>query len=148
EALALGLVDEVVASAGLADAARRRLTELAGKPAAAFASIKQLLRRPMLEEIDRTEAQSVREFVDIWYSPDTRRELEKIKIRPCPRRASNQSRRAVSPRGDAFYGRPTWFGRGRAGSSPRRTSSAHGGRVLQVFDSRSRAGWDSSFATG
>jgi len=81
EALALGLVDEAVAPGELADAARRRLEELASKPAPGFASIKMLLRRPVLDEIDRTEADSVREFVDIWYMPETRRELEKIKIR-------------------------------------------------------------------
>ena len=81
EAVALGLVDATVAPGELDGAARRRLVELAARPAPAFASIKGLLRRQVLDEIDRTEADSVREFVDIWYSAETRRELEKIKIR-------------------------------------------------------------------
>jgi len=81
EALALGLVDATVAPDELAGAARSRLAELAAKPPAAFASIKRLLRRPVLDEIERTEADSIREFVDIWYSPEMRLALEKIKIR-------------------------------------------------------------------
>ena len=42
---------------------------------------KLLLRRPILEEIQRSEAASIRDFVEIWYSAETRRELEKIEIR-------------------------------------------------------------------
>jgi len=32
--------------------------------------------------MQRREDMSIREFVDIWYSEETRRELQKIKIRP------------------------------------------------------------------
>jgi hypothetical protein len=32
--------------------------------------------------MQRREEASIREFVDIWYSAETRTELEKIKIRP------------------------------------------------------------------
>ncbi len=81
QALALGLVDATVADAALGDAARARLAEHTGRSPAAFSSIKLLLRQPILDEIERREAASIREFVDIWYSPEMRRELEKIKIR-------------------------------------------------------------------
>jgi hypothetical protein len=64
------------------DEARRWLHEHADKPPTAFRSIKLLLRQPVLEEIQRTEAASIREFVEIWYSAETRRSLEKIKIHP------------------------------------------------------------------
>ncbi|HUM10007.1 MAG TPA: enoyl-CoA hydratase/isomerase family protein [Myxococcaceae bacterium] len=80
QALALGLVDAIVPEVTLLDEARRRLQELAAKPPAAFRSIKLLLRQPVLEEMHRREAASIREFVEIWYSAETRRQLEKIKI--------------------------------------------------------------------
>ena len=81
QALALGLVDAAVPEATVLDEARRRLEEHTARSPAAFRSIKLLLRQPILEEIQRTEAASIREFVEIWYSAETRRELEKIKIR-------------------------------------------------------------------
>ena len=81
QALALGLVDATVPEDALLDEARRRLHEHAARSPTAFRSIKLLLRQPILEEMQRREAASVREFVEIWYSAETRRELEKIKIR-------------------------------------------------------------------
>ena len=39
---------------------------LAAKDAAAFRSIKFLLRAPVADEMARKEGQSVQEFVDIW----------------------------------------------------------------------------------
>ena len=82
QACALGLVDAVVPDAELSGEARRRAEDLSGKSSAAFGSIKRLLRQPTLEEIQRREEASIREFVDIWYSEETRRGLDKIKIRP------------------------------------------------------------------
>ena len=81
QALALGLVDAVVGDRELLDEARGRLEQLAGRPPHAFRSIKELLRRPLAEEIQQREEASIREFVEIWYSKETRTELEKIKIR-------------------------------------------------------------------
>lgn len=81
QALALGLVDAAVPESALLDEARRRLDELARKSGDAFRSIKRLLRRQVLEEMQRSEEASIREFVEIWYSKETRAELEKIKIR-------------------------------------------------------------------
>ena len=81
QALELGLVDAVVADGALLDEARRRLEQLAGRPPHAFRSIKALLRRDLAEEMQKREEASIREFVEIWYSKETRSELEKIKIR-------------------------------------------------------------------
>ncbi len=80
QALALGLVDATVPGASLLEEARRRLQELTAKSPTAFHSVKRLLRQPILEEMERREPGSIREFVEIWYSEETRRQLEKIKI--------------------------------------------------------------------
>ncbi len=82
QALALGLVDAAVEGSELLVDARRRLEPLAGKSPAAFRSIKRLLRQPVLDEMQRYEEDSIREFVEIWYSKETRAELMKITIRP------------------------------------------------------------------
>lgn len=82
QALSLGLVDASVAGVDLMDEARKRLDELVVKSPRAFRSIKRLLRQPVLEEMQRREEASIQEFVEIWYSDETRAELEKIKIRP------------------------------------------------------------------
>ena len=81
QALALGLVDAVVPDGALVDEASGRLSELAGKSPEAFRSIKRILRSAVAEEMQRREDASIREFVEIWYSEETRTELEKIKIR-------------------------------------------------------------------
>ena len=68
QALNLGLVDVIAGDTAFLGEARRRLEELTVKSPAAFRSIKRLLRQPILEEIQRREDTSIREFVDIWYS--------------------------------------------------------------------------------
>ena len=82
QALSLGLVDATSSAGELLDESRRRLEALAAKPAPAFRSIKRAVRQPVLEAMQRREDASIREFVDIWYSAETRAELEKITIRP------------------------------------------------------------------
>jgi Delta3-Delta2-enoyl-CoA isomerase len=79
-ALQLGLIDQVSADEKLAGDAREVARRLAAKDAAAFRSIKGLLRAPVADEMARKEEQSVREFVDIWYSENTWRNLQAIKI--------------------------------------------------------------------
>ncbi len=76
-----GLVDKVVSEDGLQDEARRIAEEMAGKSAAAFRSIKMLLRGPVAKAMETGEAASIREFVDIWYSPATREKVKDIQIR-------------------------------------------------------------------
>jgi len=82
QALSLGLVDATTTAAALLDDSRKRLEVLAAKPGPAFTRIKRLLRQPVLEAFQGREEASIREFVEIWYSAETRAELEKITIRP------------------------------------------------------------------
>ena len=81
EAHELGLVDQVIAADELIPAARAVCRDLAAADPAAFDSIKRLLRAPIAERMRAGEAGAIREFVEIWYSEATRRQLEAIRIR-------------------------------------------------------------------
>ena len=81
EAQGIGLIDEVVATDALRDRAREIATELGSRRAAAFASLKSLLRKPVADAMAIREATSIREFVDIWYSEPTWTNLRSITIR-------------------------------------------------------------------
>jgi Delta3-Delta2-enoyl-CoA isomerase len=76
----IGLVDQVSSDEKLLEDARHQAYRLAGKDADAFRSIKGLLREPVAEEMARNETQSVRQFVDIWYSQNTWKNLQSIRI--------------------------------------------------------------------
>jgi enoyl-CoA hydratase/carnithine racemase len=80
EAWQLGLVDQCCSADGLADAALSAAREFAQKDSRAFRSLKGLLRGPIAEEIRRREGESIREFVDIWYSEETWKKLQEIEI--------------------------------------------------------------------
>ena len=77
----LGMIDQVSSDEKLAGDAREVARRLSAKDAAAFRSMKGLLRAPVADEMAKKEEQSVREFVDIWYSENTWRNLQAIKIR-------------------------------------------------------------------
>lgn len=81
EALEFGLVDAVADDAGLPAAAQRRAARLAEKDPCAFRAIKALLRRPAVEEMIAREAESIRDFADVWYSKTTWSRLQAITIR-------------------------------------------------------------------
>lgn len=76
EALQIGLIHEVVSEAELEARADAVARMYAAKDAAAFASIKRLLRKPVADEIRKREKESLHEFVDIWYSDATWRQLQ------------------------------------------------------------------------
>lgn len=80
EAVRLGLVDQIVPAENLMRAAEKTAVNFASKSAAAFSSIKGLLRRPIAEEMAKREQDSLREFADIWYSEETWADLKDIKI--------------------------------------------------------------------
>ncbi len=80
EALSLGLVDKITTVEDLTDAATKVASDLGHKPYPAFAGLKSLLRKPILTEIAQRENESIKEFIDIWYSDSTRDILEKVKI--------------------------------------------------------------------
>ncbi len=80
EALILGLVHQVSSEENLLSDAKRVAEKFANNGGRAFQSIKHLLRQSIAKEIIKKERASVLEFVDIWYSPETREQIERIKI--------------------------------------------------------------------
>ena len=80
EALALGLVDRAVGADEFPTAVAEAAEDFSRRDPAAYGSIKGLLRKPVAEKMEKREAASIREFVDIWYSKSTRQKLEEIKI--------------------------------------------------------------------
>jgi enoyl-CoA hydratase/carnithine racemase len=80
EALELGLIDQIEALENLLETAGKTAKDLAQKNAAAFKTIKKLLRQPIIQDIAKRETDSIHEFVDIWYSEETRANLQEIKI--------------------------------------------------------------------
>jgi 3,2-trans-enoyl-CoA isomerase len=80
EAKSLDLVQEVAVESELMDKAYKVASDLASKSLPAFASIKSLLRRSVVEEMRRREQESIKEFVDIWYSEATWANLRDIRI--------------------------------------------------------------------
>ena len=80
QAYSLGLVDEVVSAPDLMDAAKKAASNLGHKPRPAFAGMKSLLRQPILEKTTQKESESIKAFIDIWYSDSTREILKDVKI--------------------------------------------------------------------
>ena len=81
EATRLGLVDEVTAESDLMVKAGTIARDMASKPIPAFAAIKSLLRKPVIDEALRREKATIEAFVEIWYSESTWKNLQEIKIR-------------------------------------------------------------------
>jgi 3,2-trans-enoyl-CoA isomerase len=81
EAYDMGLIDEVVDESELKDRAAEKAAYYEGKAPAAFASIKKLLRQPVVESYRDREDEANEEFLDNWYSESTWRNLQEIKIR-------------------------------------------------------------------
>lgn len=71
EALALGLVDDVVPEVDLEVLAIERAEELAGPPAA-VAQVKAALLRPVIAELDEHGDAELERWLDTWFSPDGR----------------------------------------------------------------------------
>ncbi len=60
---------------------RDRFKDLEAQPEIqSIASIKKQMRNPVVNEIKKSEDESIGEFVDIWYSEETWSKLKKIKI--------------------------------------------------------------------
>ncbi len=71
DALARGLVDEVVPEAEVEPRALALAASLAAVPAAAFAHTKRALRRPALARMEATRAADHEELAPVWASPAT-----------------------------------------------------------------------------
>jgi len=80
EARSLGLVDELADDSHLQERAGKVAGDFARQDPVAFKSIKGLLRKPIAEKMTAGEERSIREFVDIWYSEQTWRKLQEIRI--------------------------------------------------------------------
>ncbi|NIS80428.1 MAG: enoyl-CoA hydratase/isomerase family protein [Anaerolineales bacterium] len=80
EALRFGLVDQIVPRDRLIEEAMIIAMNLANKDGVAFRSLKQLLRKPVLEVMREREKTSIQEFAEIWYSQNTWKNLEQIEI--------------------------------------------------------------------
>lgn len=81
EAMELGLVDMVTTEENLYPDARQIAHDFAAKASRAFQSIKRLVRGPTAEVMKARERDSISEFVDIWYSDETWKQLQEITIR-------------------------------------------------------------------
>ena len=81
EALYLGLVDEAVTESRFSGAVNRIALDYGGRDSSVFRSAREMLRSPAMKRIEKDEKSSISEFVDIWYSKSTRKNLEKIEIR-------------------------------------------------------------------
>jgi 3,2-trans-enoyl-CoA isomerase len=79
-ALNLGMIDQVSSQEKLLEDAREMAKRMGGKDGAAFRSIKGLLRAPVAEDMVKEEDASVQEFVKIWYSENTWKNLHAIRI--------------------------------------------------------------------
>ncbi|UCC45165.1 MAG: enoyl-CoA hydratase/isomerase family protein, partial [Candidatus Zixiibacteriota bacterium] len=77
----LGLVDKVTTDDQLTADATDVAQRLASGSSRAFGSIKGLLHNPVAAEFDKREQAAIDEFVDIWYSPETRELLKSVVIR-------------------------------------------------------------------
>lgn len=75
EALALGLVHDVVRADDLIARATERAARLAALPMPAVAQIKRALRGPALDTIARTADLEVTRWLDTWFSPEAQARL-------------------------------------------------------------------------
>jgi enoyl-CoA hydratase len=87
DALARGLVDELVEPERLLERSREVAEELAAIPTATFTATKLALRRPMIEAAREQGAKTDPAVLEHWASPDTLREVAKFAEQAIKRRA-------------------------------------------------------------
>lgn len=80
-ALGLGLIDAVHPAEDLIQVALEEARTMAARDQVAFGNMRKLLRGPIVRAMRDREAESIREFVEIWYSDTTRQQLKGITIR-------------------------------------------------------------------
>ena len=81
QAKSMGLVDDIGTEAELMQAATAKAQEYLSKYPPAFASIKGHLRKAVVAEMIQVETKSIEDFVEIWYSENTQKNIREIKIR-------------------------------------------------------------------
>ena len=80
EAYKINLIDETIKEEYFDEHVKSIASEFMKKDSVAFYNIKKLLRKPVFEEMIKREEKSIDEFIEIWYSPQTRDKLKEIKI--------------------------------------------------------------------
>ena len=78
QALAVGLVHEVVAPGELAARAHAKASELAALPAEGMAQIKRSLRAPILDSVLRTSAVETERWLDTWFAESARSRIRAV----------------------------------------------------------------------
>ncbi|MCM2272434.1 MAG: enoyl-CoA hydratase/isomerase family protein [candidate division Zixibacteria bacterium] len=81
EALSMGFAERLAPEAELLGQATELARSLAVNAGANYASLKRLARGPVVESYRKLEDQSIREWIDIWYSPGAREKTRSIQIR-------------------------------------------------------------------
>jgi len=87
EALARGLVDELVEPERLIDRACEVAAEMAAIPAAAFTATKRSVRRPLIETARRQAAFEETTMIEKWSSPEVLRNMAEFAARTIGRRS-------------------------------------------------------------
>lgn len=80
EAREMGLVDKVADDDTLMKLSLEVAQDYASRYGPAYKSIKHLLRRPVADAFILREEESIKEFIDIWYSDETWKNLQQIEI--------------------------------------------------------------------
>ena len=78
EAMAVALIDEVIATEQLLARACEWARELAAVPRAAYAQVKLAWRRPAIEAIERSDDALAEQWLDTWYSAEAQTRLRAI----------------------------------------------------------------------
>lgn len=81
EAFEMGLADKITTPERVMEDAKEAARQFALRAGPAFTRIKGLLRKPIADEMKRGEQDSLRDFVEIWYSDEMRERLRHITIR-------------------------------------------------------------------
>ena len=81
KALELRLIDKITSVESIQHDALKIAKDFAKKDMVAFSSLKNLLRGPVAKDFTAREEESLREFIDIWYSESTWENLKEITIR-------------------------------------------------------------------
>jgi enoyl-CoA hydratase/carnithine racemase len=82
EALRIGLVDQIVEASNLLPVALSRAGELAAHYGPGYVALRRLIRQPVADRWLEREDESIKEFVRIWYTPETRHKTRQVQIRP------------------------------------------------------------------
>jgi len=80
EAHEMGLIDQITESGKLMEVSKSVAQDFLNTDLVAFAIIKRLIKGPVAGRMEQREPDSIKEFVDIWYSESTWKNLQSILI--------------------------------------------------------------------